>query len=947
MKEFPDKIVFKYSWRTYQQRVLDELEKHLGDNKLHIVAPPGSGKTVLGLEVMLRLNKPTLILAPTLAVRDQWIERFCELFLQVDSTPEWISKDLYAPKFMTVSTYQGLHAAFNNLKTEEEEEGEEEQEAKKTSKTTSNRNANSIVNALKKLNVKTIIVDEAHHLKKEWWKSLDYLEDNLKPVIVGLTATPPYDVSGFEWGRYISLNGPIDDEIFVPELVAEGDLCPHQDYIYFNMPAADERGTILEMREKVNVVFQKLRKDEELVKDIEQLPFIIDPITYLEWIYENLEVYISCIVLINDYRGAVDNLLLEVIGNIDAVIPPMNYAWMEKLLNFYCFKARAFIVTEEDVVEEDIIVEEEELLIASQEEEEDDEDTFDDKIERLIRRLRRYGAMEHRQICFSSSNKESAFLTSSINKLGSILDIVNFEHRVLGADLRMVILSDYIRKEYHVQKDVNDSVISKLGVIPIFEHLRRHAQHKRKMGVLTGSVVFIPSSAKKRFTELFTARNAVEAVLNPLQYDDAYLEVRINDISKKDIIYVITRLFEEGFIEVLIGTKSLLGEGWDAPSINSLILASVVGSFVSSNQMRGRAIRSQRGNPYKTANIWHLVCLDPYVEDGGNDRTVLSRRFKGFVGISNHDAIDDVIISNGTGRLGLPSSLQSEEEIREQNNYSFYVAKQRSQMKERWESAIKKGVHLVHTITIPFIPVNSRETHKEQEVFYTKKTIRYLRYSIALALFTIVGNQIATLFFKAVLWGGVNLRGIVLWGANVVMVTMFYKLIGQYRKNRKLAKKYVDISSDVKNIAIALVDSLCAFDFIKTPKDKVKIIAKVYSSGDIYCVLQGVTVIEGNLFVDCMRELLSPINNPRYVIERRSFLAYANSQHDYHAVPTCLGSNKKMVEYFAQRWGEVVGPHRIIFTRTLEGRKELLRSRMLSLSNQLEKEYVKEENVWI
>ncbi|WP_267740435.1 DEAD/DEAH box helicase, partial [Myroides injenensis] len=368
MKEFPDKIVFKYSWRTYQQRVLDELKKHLGDNKLHIVAPPGSGKTVLGLEVMLRLNKPTLILAPTLAVRDQWVERFCELFLQVDNVPEWISKDLYTPKFLTVSTYQGLHAAFNNLKAEEEEAGEEEQETKKTSKTVSNRNANSIVNALKKLNVKTIIVDEAHHLKKEWWKSLDYLEENLKPVIVGLTATPPYDVSGFEWGRYISLNGPIDDEIFVPELVAEGDLCPHQDFIYFNMPAAEERGTILEMREKVNIIFQKLRKDEELVKDVEQLPFISEPLSYLEWIYENLEVYISCIVLINDYRGKVDNLLLEVVGNIDAVIPPMNYLWMEKLLNFYCFKARTFIVTEE----ENVIVEEQEMLSEYELENEDE-----------------------------------------------------------------------------------------------------------------------------------------------------------------------------------------------------------------------------------------------------------------------------------------------------------------------------------------------------------------------------------------------------------------------------------------------------------------------------------------------------------------------------------------------------------------------------------------------
>ena len=32
------------------------------------------------------------------------------------------------------------------------------------------------------------------------------------------------------------------------------------------------------------------------------------------------------------------------------------------------------------------------------------------------------------------------------------------------------------------------------------------------------------------------------------------------------------------YIKVIIGTKSLLGEGWDAPCVNSLILASFVGS---------------------------------------------------------------------------------------------------------------------------------------------------------------------------------------------------------------------------------------------------------------------------------------------------------------------------------------------------------------------------------
>ncbi|MGB3182022.1 MAG: DEAD/DEAH box helicase family protein [Cyclobacteriaceae bacterium] len=65
---FPSDITFKHEWRKYQKRVLDELEVHLDDNHLHIIAPPGSGKTVLGLEVAVRLDKPTLIFAPTVAI---------------------------------------------------------------------------------------------------------------------------------------------------------------------------------------------------------------------------------------------------------------------------------------------------------------------------------------------------------------------------------------------------------------------------------------------------------------------------------------------------------------------------------------------------------------------------------------------------------------------------------------------------------------------------------------------------------------------------------------------------------------------------------------------------------------------------------------------------------------------------------------------------------------
>ena len=128
MTEFPNTVKFKYTWRKYQQRVLESLRDHLADEHLHVIAPPGSGKTVLGLEVAIRINKPTLILAPTIAIRNQWIQRFCELFLQTQFVPDWISRDIRDPKFVTVVTYQGLHAACNDFRLVDEEPDEEEEQ---------------------------------------------------------------------------------------------------------------------------------------------------------------------------------------------------------------------------------------------------------------------------------------------------------------------------------------------------------------------------------------------------------------------------------------------------------------------------------------------------------------------------------------------------------------------------------------------------------------------------------------------------------------------------------------------------------------------------------------------------------------------------------------------------------------------------------------------------
>lgn len=906
MTEYPKNIKFKYSWRKYQQRVLDDLQEHLTDGHLHVIAPPGSGKTVLGLEVAIRLNQPTLILAPTIAIRNQWIQRFCELFLQTIQTPEWISRDIRNPKFMTVVTYQGLHAACNNLQIEEEDTENDDETDEIENIKTRNLNLDNIVNGLKSQNVKTIVVDEAHHLKNEWWYTLSKIKEKINPTIVGLTATPPYDVTATEWQRYIDLNGPVDTEISVPELVIEDDLCPHQDYVHFTLPTEKENQSIVDFRQNIEKLFQEIKNDETIIQAIEKHPIWINPTEQLDWIYNNLSYYSACLIFLNSNGKEIPKTHIEVIGDKNFEIPKLDYEWIEILLDFYLYKEKEHFKE------------------------------FEEHQRTLENRLRRYGAIERRQINFLYNRRVTGFLTSSISKLNGIKEIVNFEYNQLGKDLRLVILSDFIRKEFFTNTPENNLELNKIGVIPIFEKLRRENQDNKKIAVLTGSMIIIPVSAYSAFKEKTEKLGITQINSSPVPFDSNYILIHQTEQLKHSIVHIITQIFQRGEIEVLIGTKSLLGEGWDAPAINSLVLASFVGSFVLSNQMRGRAIRTQNGNQNKTGNIWHLVCIDPTSQTGGNDFELLKRRFRSFVGISFRE---EPAIENGIGRLNLPENIHQKEEVEKKNDEMFSFAKDRENLKERWNKALETGVNLVEEIKIPF--PEERE-YKAVKSMYLNKTIK---------------NLLATLGSGLIGFGLESLQGLGRAIRNIKTIQDFYVVLAifgtigvaifgrQTYKTLKLYFKYRDISKDIQQIGDALLNALIKANTIKTDNSKLKVETSVDNWGAIYCHLEGGTTFDKSTFINALQEIIAPIDNPRYVIIRKNRFMLFVKQKDYHSVPEILGRNKNLAEYFKNQWERLVGRCDLIFTRTIEGRKLILKSRIKSLSAQFD-EKVEHVNKW-
>ncbi|MDE7062341.1 MAG: hypothetical protein K2O73_03745, partial [Lachnospiraceae bacterium] len=315
--------------------------------------------------------------------------------------------------------------------------------------------------------------------------------------------------------------------------------------------------------------------------------------------------------------------------------------------------------------------------------------------EQLEASLKAAGLIQKRKVALLANEAIEKLLISSKGKCNSIRDIVGHEYGQMGANLRMLILTDYIRKEYEKNIGSGEDVTA-LGVLPFFEQLRREtslpAMQGLRLGVLCGTVVIIPAEAKEALLAAVGENGTVKfsSVGNLPETD--YLKVSaVGDAHF--LTGAVTDIFTRGHMQVLIGTKSLLGEGWDSPCINSLILASFVGAFMLSNQMRGRAIRVFKEQPDKTSNIWHLVCLRPEHVSGSEadevseDFSLLKRRMEHFLGL--HYTQD--VIESGLERLSVICPPYRKDHVVEINRQMLVLSGERASLKERWNRAMMRA----------------------------------------------------------------------------------------------------------------------------------------------------------------------------------------------------------------------------------------------------------------
>jgi len=865
-------LKFNGTWRNYQRQVLDNFQEYQADGHIHLVAAPGSGKTTIGIELIARFDKPALVLVPTVTIREQWVDRIRQAFLEDENqVTSLVSQNLKDMKQITIATYQAFHSAMQQVQSQEDN-GEVEDFV-----------GFDLLARLKEKGVETLCLDECHHLRNEWWKSLEDFRKNYQQLqVISLTATPPYDSEPELWDRYLQMCGEIDQEITVPELVKEDTLCPHQDFVYICFPTKEEDKRLEEFEDTKWQYVSQLVDDPDFQKLIRSFKVLKGEIS-ADMLLEDPKYLSALLIYLQSQKLEIPKHLRDLLGAEG--LPALNYYWLEVLLQGLLYQTPDWY--------------------------EDPQETK----KKIEAELKSRGLIEKRQVFLVKSKANDQILNQSLGKLSGIADIFATEYASLGKDLRQLVLADYIRKDFANYLGDDQAPITQLGVLPYFETIRRSAQKQGlsvPIAVLSGSVVIIPASAKAELQALIPNTSLSFSAIGKLE-QGTYLQVGFPS-SFKGMVAAVTELFQRGSIQVLVGTKSLLGEGWDAPCVNSLILGSFVGSFMLSNQMRGRAIRIWPGHPEKTSNIWHLVAIKPYTknlflrekeneeevdqDNSYQDLLNLTRRMEHFLGLSYKEDT----IETGLDRLNFPKAPFKKSKIKAYNQKIKELSKDRSSLRKKWQEAL--------VVADKLEIVNEVATDRKQIPLLTLVDAeKWVRYS-----FLLIAVNLLLYLFKT---NGIRLA----WLTTISLVLLTIALV-RYFFYKSPYVRLRQVGEGIRNAMLKMGHLSDDQSRVQVEEDK-----------DSYCIfayLKGGSMRDKELFSQTLGEFFTPVDNQRYLLVAKKAPA---GQSKYFVVPSLFEKRKEEAQLFLDAVAPQLGDYQLVYTRNEAGRKVLLEARLKSLAN--------------
>lgn len=644
-------IRFKGSLRPSQRDVVAIARRKLaeGQRRLHIVAPPGSGKTVLGLYLWAEcLRAPAVVLSPNSAIQAQWAARI-DLFQRDDVPDAAISTDPQQPGLLTSLTYQSVtlplrggddldaralalwqerlvekeqakdlneaHAWIEDLRRRNPDYHEERLGSYRKvirdaiavggrALDTLHASALATLDRLRERGIGLIILDECHHLMTHWGRVLADVHRYFDgPAILGLTATPP-DRAGKlpdDLRRYDEFFGPIDYEVPVPAVVKDGFLSPYQDLVYLVRPTAEELTFVASADQQLQRIVEDLCREPSVEPDsTESLPRWLTrvlaerrlptgPVKDWESFEKRDPAFAQAARLFLKMRGLplpagtppAEPIVSATPGGKDmAILVPVLDRYIRHRLRASADPADHALA------------------------------------ERAIQRLRYLGVQiteTGTQVCASPVGR---VLMHSRGKVAALLPILKAERRALGDRIRAVIVADF-EKTSAVSPEVQHLLDEEAGgAVAAFRVLLTDPETDALDPVLvTGSSVLVDDDLAAKFAEAATAWLAGKNLDVRFTFAEErgfrVLSGQGSDWGPRIYVAMITELFQRGLCKCLVGTRGLLGEGWDASRVNVLIDLTSVTTSMSVNQLRGRSLRLDADFPDKVADNWDVICLAP------------------------------------------------------------------------------------------------------------------------------------------------------------------------------------------------------------------------------------------------------------------------------------------------------------------------------------------------
>ena len=959
---------FSRPFRRYQALALAafEQQRSAGGKRAYLVLPPGAGKTVLGLEAARRLGHRALCLCPNTAVQSQWVAQWTAfqpplVAIATDTT-------LTAP--FTALTYQSLcsldseqsevheHALDLWRRDLENRDGlppdaadarierlrqvnlpqfqheltryRDQARALLTQGGSTDdllgllhRNGRAIVERARASSPLTLVLDECHHLLELWGYLVRTVIDYLGPetFVIGLTATPPDQLTGREAALYSSIFAEANFAVPTPAVVKEGDLAPYQELAYFVQPLEHEAQYVAAQQERFQAFISRL----------------LDPdfatCSLVEWLRKR-------VVERRTQSGATLSW-----GTFERDRPALAQAAIRFLHQYHLDLPDGVRLTErlqQPLAAEDwvALVEDFSLeFLRTSADPRDHQQAWDE----IHAGLPSLGYTLTVRGVRSSATPVDRVLALSASKAIATTEILRIERNVLGPDLRVLVLSDFERASSEMSGSLRGVLDPQAGsaILVLRTLIADPLSAELSPTLVTARTVACPRSAAASLCEWLgqqepSLREPLEQSLSPdlpgphASIDPQHLPdedtATLDDLVTlapahplwRPRVYVplLTRSFEDGMIQCLVGTRALLGEGWDAQRVNVLVDLTAAGTSVTVHQMRGRSLRLDPHLPRKVADNWDVVCVAPEHPKGANDYVRFVRKHDQYFAPTIEGEIESGVshVHHALSPYGPPAASM----FPEVNSVMSSRAQDREGAYTRWAVGSPYENRQIETVRLRFgrsIGLPARDLWRHTPAAADRHPLR--RQFMKIAATTLAGGLLGLLVGSTLSTVPVLLMliGVVCGAA-----------IGAILAGNAVRDSLADLgpSDALEDLATAVAEALRATGGVKS-EGEVRVVLQ--DDGFYRCYLTAASREDSALFAQSMDELLAPLMSPRYIIPRcigpdppsspLGALALAvrtetrrgpSDRVVYQAVPTYLAANKTRVQAFETAWQQHVSP---------------------------------------